>query len=312
MKIRIGVGLSVGNVLASPEDFLAVVDILEDLSFDSLWMSDTAVGPSFDPLTSLAFAAGRTTRLRLGTNVAVLPGRDPFLLAKQIALVDQLSGGRFLPAFGMGSPNPADRAPFQVGRGQRARLFEENLSILRRLWADGGAVAHPDGGAPATIHPRPTKDLEIWFGGRSPAALERVGRLGDGWIGNFQTPEEAGAARAHIEEAAAAAGRRVDADHFGVTIYYARDDRSPFAQQNVRQSMDYCGCGDMAGGPAMSLADADVAASMLPLGEGQLVDLIGRHAEHGISKFVLIPADRPTSWDEELGWLRAVTAPIEV
>ena len=311
MKIRIGVGLSVGHVLATPADFCSVVDILEDLSFDSLWMSDTAVGRSFDPMTALAFAGGRTTRLRLGTNVAVLPGRDPFLIAKQMALIDQLSNGRLLPAFGLGSPSDADRPPFRVERGMRARSFEENLSIIRRLWADGGSVPHPDGGPPATIHPRPSRELDIWFGGRSTAALERTGRLGDGWIGNFQTPDEAGRARSIILDAAAAAGRSLDDDHFGVTIYYVRGRRSPFAEHNVMQSMQYCGCHSTDGNSTMPLRDEHVAGMMLPAGEDQLCSLISQHIDQGLSKFVLIPADRPASWDEELGWLRAVTAALE-
>ncbi|MFN8170220.1 MAG: LLM class flavin-dependent oxidoreductase, partial [Candidatus Nanopelagicales bacterium] len=227
MKIRIGVGLGVGNTLSTPAEFGRVVDQLEDLAFDSLWMSDRVTGAALDPLVALAVAAGRTRRLKLGTNVLVLPGRDPFLMARQLAAIDQLSEGRLLPAVGLGSPSRADRAPFGVAKGTRAAAFEEALSVMRALWAEGGSVPHPDaGGKASTIDPKPTRPLEVWFGGRSTPALERAGRLSDGWIGSFQTPEETGAARSVIMDAATAAGRAIDDDHFGTTLFYARTHRT--------------------------------------------------------------------------------------
>jgi probable F420-dependent oxidoreductase len=311
MKVRIGLGLSVGQMVGSPAEFCDVVDILEELDFDSLWMSDTAVGPAYDPLTALSFAAGRTSRLKLGTSVAVLPGRDPVLVAKQIALLDHLSDGRFLPVFGLGNPTPADRAPFAVERGARGKAFEENLAIVRQLWAEG-SVPHPGGGAPATIRPRPRHHLDVWIGGRSPEALERVGRLGDGWLGNFQTPEEGGRSREAIVAAAAAADRSIDPEHFGTTIYYARSRRTPSGEMAVLQAMRWCGCASPpVAGVAGSIADGHEVEAMFPRGESELVALIRRHVAHGLSKFVLIPGERPDDWDEELAWLRAVAAQVE-
>ena len=85
MKIRFGVGLGVGQSLDTPAQLGDVVDLLEALGFDSLWMSDRVTGGALDPIAALSFAAGRTTKLKLGTNVLVLPGRDPFLMARQLA-----------------------------------------------------------------------------------------------------------------------------------------------------------------------------------------------------------------------------------
>jgi alkanesulfonate monooxygenase SsuD/methylene tetrahydromethanopterin reductase-like flavin-dependent oxidoreductase (luciferase family) len=106
MKVRFGVGLGTSNVLGEPADFATLVDTLEELRFDSLWISERATGPTLDPLAAIAFAAGRTRRLKFGTSVLVVPGRNPVLLAKELATVDALSGGRLLPAFGLGTPDP--------------------------------------------------------------------------------------------------------------------------------------------------------------------------------------------------------------
>lgn len=298
MKVRIGVGLGVGNVLDGPSQLGAVVDRLETLGFDSLWMSDRVVGAALDPLTALAFAAGRTSHLKLGTNVSVLPGRDPFLMARQMAAIDQLSSGRFLPAVGLGSPSAADRPPFGVVTGTRARVFEEGLAIIRALWAEGGSVPHPDGGKAVRIDPRPTKPLEVWFGGRSTPALQRAGRLSDGWIGSFQSPEETGAARRVIVDAADAAGRTIDDDHYGTAVFYARERRTELGELVVSAL-------------AQSGGGTYVPEVLLPLGADELTDVLAAYVAEGLSKFVLVPADRPDDWDAELSWLREVTSPLE-
>ena len=297
MKIRFGVGLGVGQSLDTPAQLGDVVDLLEALGFDSLWMSDRVTGGALDPIAALAFAAGRTTKLKLGTNVLVLPGRDPFLMARQLAAVDQLSGGRLLPAVGLGSPSKADRPPFGVPKGTRAQRFEDGLAIIRELWRDGGSVPHPDGGKPMTIDPRPTKPLEIWFGGRSVPALQRAGRLSDGWIGSFQTPEQCGEARRVIIDAAADAGRSIDDDHYGTAIFYARERRSEVGEFVVT-ALTESGGGQY------------VPEIMLPLGADELTAVIADYVAVGLSKFVLVP-DEPDDWSAELTWLREVTGPLE-
>ena len=75
----------------------------------------------------------------------------------------------------------------------------------------------------ASVGPRPAKPLDIWLGGTAPAALRRVGRFGDGWLASLITPDEAGAGRAAIEEAASAAGREVEPDHFGISLAVATE-----------------------------------------------------------------------------------------
>ena len=113
MKVRIGFGLGVQG-LRDETRFGQLVDGLEAHHFDSLWLSERVAGDSPDPLIGLSVAAGRSTRLKLGTSVQVLPGRNPALLAKAWASLDRLSGGRALPAFGLGNPVAAEHQAFAV------------------------------------------------------------------------------------------------------------------------------------------------------------------------------------------------------
>jgi len=116
MKVRIGFGLGTRSALdAGP--FAELVDGLEGLGFDSLWLSERITGPAPDPLVGLAVAAGRTRKLKLGTSVMVLPGRNPALVASEWASLDRLSGGRTLPAFGLGIADAAEQRAFGVERG---------------------------------------------------------------------------------------------------------------------------------------------------------------------------------------------------
>src|SRR5580704_15837961 len=108
MKVRIGYGLGTAGLQGGPNGevgkaFAAMVDGLETYGFDSLWLSERISGAAPDPVVGLAVAAGRTSRLKLGMSVLVLPGRNPVLLAKELATLDVLSAGRLLPAFGLGA-----------------------------------------------------------------------------------------------------------------------------------------------------------------------------------------------------------------
>src|SRR5690349_5711705 len=107
-KVRIGYGLGT----AGGHDPAGLVDGLEPYGFDSLWLSEQWTGGAVDPLIGLSYAAGRTTKLKLGMSVLVVPGKNPVVLAKQLASLDVLSNGRLLPAFGLGAPNPIEHKAF--------------------------------------------------------------------------------------------------------------------------------------------------------------------------------------------------------
>ena len=216
MKVRIGISLGA----AEPADFAAAVDLLEASRVDSLWLPETVYTPAVEPFTGIAFALARTTRLKAGSGISVLPGRHPVLVAKQLASLAGLAPGRVLPVFGLQPAAPAERDLFPVPAGQRAAVFDEALTLLRLLLTSpsvtfSGSFFSVDG---ASVGPLPGKPLDIWLGGTAPAGLRRVGRLADGWLGSLLTPEEAGAAVRVINEAADAAGREVEPDHFGLSI----------------------------------------------------------------------------------------------
>ena len=118
MKVRVGYGL--GNLRPLAGDKLgACAEAIERHGFDSLWLSERISGPAPDPLLGLTFAAARTSKIKLGTSVQVLPGRSPARVAKAWATLDVLSGGRALPAFGLGIAQPVEQQAFGVERAER-------------------------------------------------------------------------------------------------------------------------------------------------------------------------------------------------
>ena len=216
LKVRIGVSL---GPYATPDGLAAATELLESAGIDSLWLSEVVYGEIVEPLVGMTYALARTSRLKVGTGVTVLPGRHPVLVAKELASLAALAPRRVLPVFGLRPARHAEIAAFPVP-GSRAAVFDESLELLRLLLTEesvsySGEFFSVDG---ASIGPLPSRPLDIWLGGSAPAGLRRAGRLGDGWLGSFLTPAEAGAAREQIVEAAAEAGREIEADHFGISL----------------------------------------------------------------------------------------------
>lgn len=296
MKVRIGYGLGV-RASSDGERFAALVDGLERHRFDSLWLSERVTGDCPDPIVGLAVAAGRTTRLKFGFSVLVLPGRNPMLLAKELATLDRLSGGRLLPAFGLGAVDPGEHQAFHVERTERAKRFDEALPLLRRFWT--GEVVDHDGPfhryEGAVVRPRPVQDpLEIWLGGIAPSELRRVGRLGDGWLPSFCTPDDVRDGIVAIQAVAAEHDRAVDPEHFGALLPYV-DGPIP----------DVVRAGIAARRPGVDVEQ--VVAS----GLDGLRTMIERHVEVGGSKFVVIPLAEPDDWDEHLGVVADALLPLQ-
>jgi probable F420-dependent oxidoreductase len=221
VKVRIGIALGSAGV---PGEFAAAVDELEKSGIDSLWLPEMVYGPLVEPFVGMAYALSRTVKLKVGTGVSVLPGRHPVLVAKQLASLAGLAPGRVLPVFGLRPARRGERALFGVA-GSRAAVFDESLELLRLLLRQDSVSFAGEFFTveAASVGPRSAKPLDIWLGGTAPAALRRVGRLGDGWLASLITPEEAGAGRAVIQEAASAAGREVEPDHFGISLAVATE-----------------------------------------------------------------------------------------
>jgi len=190
---------------------------------DSLWFSELVYSPAVDPVVGMAYALARTSRLKVGTSVAVLPGRHPVLVAKQLASLAAVAPKRVLPVFGLRSAIPAEREVFVVPEGERAAVFDEALRVLRSVLVDDSASYNGRffSVSGAAITPRPMPPLDIWLGGSAPSAFRRIGTLADGWLGSFLTPAEARTGREAIERAAAEAGRRIEPDHFGISLALA-------------------------------------------------------------------------------------------
>jgi alkanesulfonate monooxygenase SsuD/methylene tetrahydromethanopterin reductase-like flavin-dependent oxidoreductase (luciferase family) len=227
VKVRIGVAVS-GLPL---ERFGAVVDDLDGLGFDSIWLPESFQRGAVDPLVGLAFAAARVRRLKLGTHL-IAPGRNPYVLARELAQLDRLSGGRLLLTFVAGLDEPAERAAQGLPSGDRTGWFDEHLDRLRAWWA-GSEV---DG---LTLDSRPVQDpLEVWLGGRAHRALVRAGRLSDGWLVGRTTLDEAVAAKAVIERSAAEVGRVISPEHFGTNLHYDWSGGLPPLREQVHRWVD--------------------------------------------------------------------------
>jgi alkanesulfonate monooxygenase SsuD/methylene tetrahydromethanopterin reductase-like flavin-dependent oxidoreductase (luciferase family) len=224
VKVRIGVAIG-----ALPlEQFGPVLDDLDDLGFDSIWLPETFQRGGVDPLVGLGFAAARVRRLKLGTHL-VAPGRNPYVLARELAQLDRLSGGRLLLTFVAGLDEPAERIAQGLPSGDRTGWFDEHLGRMRAWWA-GDEV---DGIA---LDARPHQDpLEVWLGGQAPRALVRAGRIGDGWLAGRTTLEDAVAAKAVIDTAAAEAGRAISPEHFGANLTYSGDGSLPPLREQVER-----------------------------------------------------------------------------
>lgn len=217
MKVRFGVGVGADT---APDELGGIVDHLENSGVDSLWFSELVYTPAVDPFIGMAYSLARTRRLKVGTSVAILPGRHPVLVAKQLASLAALAPKRVLPVFGLHSALPAERDIFVVPDRRRAAVFDESLELLRSVLSghDVSFEGEYFTVRSAQVQPLPAKPIDIWLGGSAPAALTRIGRLGDGWLGSFLTPDEAAVARRGIEAAAEAAGRTIEPDHYGISL----------------------------------------------------------------------------------------------
>jgi probable F420-dependent oxidoreductase len=259
--------------------FWDAVELMEELRYDSLWLSDTATRPGPSPLPVLAAVAARTERLKIGTSVLVAPPRQPVLLAKELATIDVLSGGRFLPAFGLGVDLPAELAALGIAGGERVARLEEAIAVMRALWSGEpatfqGRFTQFDG---LQLTPRPLRRrLEIWLGGASAPALRRVGRVADGWLASFCSPETFARGVEAIRAAAAEAGRTIDEDHYGTIVFAADtiDDLPPLEQLGASRSPD--------------LRPDDHIA----IGPDALQPLLQRFRDGGGTKFVVVPLAR--------------------
>lgn len=300
MKVRIGYGLGVRSSL-NDGGFLRVVDALERLRFDSLWLSERIGGDAPDPLVAMSMAAARTEKMKFGMSVMVLPGRNPVVLAKELATLDRMSGGRLLPAFGLGVADPHEQQAFGVERGERAAIFDEALAVLRACWTQDSVDFHGThfDYSGLRVLPKPAQSPpDVWLGGIAPSELRRVGRLADGWLPSFVTPEDAAAGWETITRVAADHDREIDPEHFGVLIPYTVTEPPAALLAGLRARRP----------------DLDDVSVLVPSGWDALCALVSRFVDVGASKFVIIPLSEPGSldeWESHLADAAARLRPLE-
>jgi probable F420-dependent oxidoreductase len=188
--VHFGVILPNYGTTATVDGIRTVAEAAEELGFHSVWTTEhIIVGPEavdpygrvYDPLVTLGWIAGWTERIGLGTSIVLVPLHNPMHLAKQVATLQELSGGRMTLGVGMGWHE--DEYAFMgvefAGRGRRG---DEAIRVIRALWSgegsfDGRFWSFHD----ATAEPNPSPQPEIWVGGSSAPALRRAREVGDVW-----------------------------------------------------------------------------------------------------------------------------------
>lgn len=262
----------------------------ETLGFESLWAWDhilLGVEPSFpiiDSITTLGAVAARTTRIKLGTGVLVLPLRNPVVAAKALGSLDLISKGRLVLGVAAGwyaREFDAVGVPFK----QRGRLFERNLDILMKLWTQDRVTLKTDEFnlreavmVPRTAQrPRPP----ILIGGYVDAVLKRAGAVGDGWLTYFYTPESFTKGWAKVQAFAREAGRDPSTlrSTNQLAVYVGRDREQTTADMRHWLSTEW----DVA---AWSESTIEHAIHGSP---EQCVEQLRAHVATGVDRIIIIP-----------------------
>ena len=192
----------------------------EQLGYDSVWVSDHVVVPNanverfgaaiYDPLITLAVAAGATSRVQLGTTVLIVPYRNPVVTAKMVSSLDALSGGRFVLGIGAGWLEE-ESTMLGVPFAERGPMTDEYLAAMRELWTSpspsfAGRYTQFSG---LHFEPKPVQKPHppIWVGGHGRASLRRAVEIGAAWHPINRSAEEIRSARAELKQLCQARGR---------------------------------------------------------------------------------------------------------
>ena len=304
MSVRIGVGFGGWPFPQQDPGLLwEYVDACEDLDIDSLWLSDRIVSEAMnvEPMIALSFIAARTKKLKFGTSVLALPLRNPTVLAKEVATLDFLSGGRSLPAVGLGTEEEREYEACGTRRSQRVGRTEEAIQIMRLLWSQDSVTFHGRYYTlnDVSVHPKPVQaELPpVWIGGRTEAALRRTARVGDGWLVSQATPDEVGDGVAKIKAWAEEYGNDIEDDHYGALFSFSIADTPEAAREQAAPYM------------IRRRADVDYDAFSAFGSPDDVAALIDRYIEGGATKFVARPACPPEQMMAQLELLGREVVP---
>jgi len=201
--MQLGIHLPHVGRKAGPETIRRAAEQAEALGYDDVWTSEHIIVPKdapyppsaifYEPVMTLLWAAAFTKRVRLGTSVLVLPMRHPIPLAKELATVQNLSGGRLILGAGVGWME-AEFSALGVPFKERGRRMDEGLAMMNAVWNDD-PISFDAKYIPAVIQemrmlPKPVAPIPVWIGGRAEVALARATRVCQGWHGSRYSPEE--------------------------------------------------------------------------------------------------------------------------
>ena len=286
-SIKMGIGFGLWQQgMPDAATIFEYIDKAEAWGIDSIWLSDHMLGtrPTLAIVPMMAAIAARTRRLKFGPSVMMLPPRHPIAVAKEIATLDFLSGGRVIIAVGLGA-DEQEATAFGVPLKHRASITDEGIEILRKLWSDTnvsyhGRHYHFDN---VTITPRPQKKIDLWVGGRSNHALQRVARLADGWFASFVTPQEFAEGVEKIAAYAVAYGR-AEAEIEAGSIVFCHVDADG---RQARRDFTAFFAGNRRRPPELMLLRSAVGTPE------ECRETLQRYVAHGLRKFVLWPACPP-------------------
>jgi probable F420-dependent oxidoreductase len=262
---------------------------IEEMGYDSAWTSEHIFFyfPTFDALTSLAAMAALTTRITLGTAVFLLPLRPAALAAKEIASVDNLSGGRLILGVGVGGEFPKEFEAVGVPVKERGRRTDEAIEVMKKLFTEdnvtfeGRYTTLPG----VTLMPKPIQKggPPIWIAGRSEAAIRRAGRLADGYLPYLFSPERLRDSLAKVREEAEKAGRDPAAITCGIYQFICLADTYEEAKKISATDLQR-----RYNQPFEKLVDRYVVMG----NPDDCVKRLGDFAEAGVTHFILVPMVR--------------------
>lgn len=280
--MAIGIGLGISRYpFEDASGFWQWLEQCENGGVDSIWQTDRLISkePMLECFAAMAAIAGATKKMRFGFNVASIALRDPLIVARQCATIDMLSGGRLLPAFGLGSALSQDYVATGTATRRRGKRADEALALVSRLWHEddvsfAGEFYQYD---KATISPKPANpNLPLWIGGSSEIAMQRTARIGTGWIGGLDSPEQAGVMVRGIKAALKDTGRSIDEDHYGASFSFRIGSPDDAIAKRTSEAL----AGRLKRDPAKFMVAGDADA---------VIARIQEYIDEGCSKFVLLP-----------------------
>jgi probable F420-dependent oxidoreductase len=244
MRFGIGIPQFISDHEFDFEAFRGFLVRAEELGFESGWTQEQVLGPApqLSPLETMAYAAACTERMRIGCAVFVTTLHSPVHLAKSLATVDQLSGGRLEIGVGSGGPRGSAFAAFRVDPERYIAQFTEGLAVMKALWTEDLVTITGEFWQleDAQMQPKPFQKPHppIWMGGSSEAALRRAVRLGTGFFGAGSSPTARFAEHVRtVRQLLAENGRDAAAFPIAKRIYTLVDDDADRARRRMNDAL---------------------------------------------------------------------------